>query len=224
MGAAPFSMGHSRDTRLRWNEKEEERETARGGASVRTGRLLERDRWGLDTRWPWVDNGRSREKTAVMPGEAWVRVRGQDCRQRYDHVGPLKQNKEFTFFFPPMRNEMSLVILEQGSNIICFGGKFKFLNSIRKMLVKPCTSPFLPQPRACAVLLSPVHDELQQRSFQVRREAGQGGMQSFTGFRKIWIKKRNDETNFRGTTLFPYPTSHKGKEVSVSLIIHDFTI
>ena len=86
-------------------------------------------------------------------GVAWVRVRGQDCRQRYDHVGPLKQNKEFTFFFPSMRNEMSLVILEQGSNIICFGGKFKFLNSIRKMLVKPCTSPFLPQPMACVSVL-----------------------------------------------------------------------
>lgn len=41
------------------------------------------------------------------------------------------------FFFFSKSGEKPLEILEQGDNIICFGGKLEFLNSVRKMLTKP---------------------------------------------------------------------------------------
>lgn len=35
-----------------------------------------------------------------------------------------------------LRDEMPLAISEQGGSIICFEGKFEFLNSDREMLIK----------------------------------------------------------------------------------------
>lgn len=72
-----------------------------------------------------------------------------------------------------MRNEMSLVILEQGSNIICFGGNSSSSIQLEKCLLNLVLllilsfSPLAHGLCISAILLSPAHDELQQRSFQV---------------------------------------------------------